>query len=62
MKLAIDFDVPFSECAKCMALDPIVDRRNLHFDKDMNLKCETRFYCKGETFCKSREGIANDGT
>lgn len=60
MKLTIEFDVPFSECAKCIALDPVVERTDWQVDDNLNLKCDTRYYCKGEIFCKRREG-ADDG-
>ena len=55
MSTPIPFELPFEECRKCMAFAPAVERSDIRLDENMTLQHTDRFYCKGESFCRSRE-------
>lgn len=50
----IAFDLPYEDCPKCMSFDPTVKRDNFTIGDDLKIHYNTRFYCKGETFCRRR--------
>ena len=59
MTLTLPFDVPFSDCEKCIALDPIVQRTEWKIENGLPV-CKTRYSCKGEQFCRNRRLIQED--
>ena len=51
MKIAMEFELPFEECNKCMSFDPCVEDRKYECI-DFKMTMTRKLTCKGYNFCK----------
>lgn len=53
MKVMMEFELPFEDCSKCQAFQPIVDKPQYEVDTDLKtIKFTRTLTCKGNNFCK----------
>lgn len=57
MILELPFELPLKRCKNCLAFDPYVQRSDYKVNEDFSVECKTRYGCKGEGFCRYREGL-----